>query len=79
MEDLGSLGRIPLMIEAVVEAPAITVSRLLQLEPGSLIRTNRPAGENVEIRVAGVRLADGDMVGAENKVCIRLTAFHEQP
>lgn len=79
MEELGSLARVPLEVEAVLDAPVMTVSNVLQLQPGSLIRMNRTAGENVEIRVGGVWIADGDILAVDNKMCVRLTAFREQP
>lgn len=79
MEELGNLARVPLEIEAVLDAPLMTVSEVLQLERGSLIRMNRTAGDNVEIRVGGVWVADGDILAIDNKMCVRLTSFREQP
>jgi flagellar motor switch protein FliN len=79
MEDLGNLARVPLEVEAVLAARLMTVAELLQLERGSLIRMNRTAGENVEIRIGGVWVADGDVLAVDNKMCVRLTGFRERP
>ena len=79
MDDLGNLAHVPLEVEAVLDARFMTVAEVLQLEPGSLIRLNRTAGENVEIRVGGLWVADGDILAVENKMCVRLTALRERP
>ena len=79
MDDLGDLAQVPLEVEAVLDARFMTVADVLQLEPGNLIRLNRTAGENVEIRVGGLWVADGDILAVENKMCVRLTALRERP
>jgi flagellar motor switch protein FliN/FliY len=79
MEDLGNFARVPVDIEAVLEAPKMTVFQILQLEPGSLIRLNRTAGENVDVRVAGVCTVHGDIVAVQDKLCIRVTGVRERP
>jgi flagellar motor switch protein FliN len=76
-EELGDLARIPLEVEAVLDTRSITVGEVLALEPGSLIRMNRSAGESVSIHVGGVHLADGDIVTMENMICVRITDFRE--
>ncbi len=79
MEDLGNLARVPLEVEAMLDARVMTVSDILQLEGGSLIRTNRIAGEHVQIHVGGVWIADGDILAVDNKICVRVTGFRERP
>jgi len=76
-EELGDLARVPLQVEAVLDSRSITVGEILALEPGSLIRMNRSAGESVSIHVGGVHLADGDIVTMENMICVRITDFKE--
>jgi flagellar motor switch/type III secretory pathway protein FliN len=79
MEELGNLGRVPLDVEAVLDARMMTIAEILQLECGSLIRMNRAAGENVQIQAGGVWIADGDILAVDNKMCVRLTGFRERP
>jgi flagellar motor switch protein FliN/FliY len=79
IKDLGNMAHVPLEVEAVLDARLMTVAEVLQLERGSLIRMNRTAGENVEIRVGGLWVADGDILAVDNKMCVRLTAFRERP
>ena len=79
MEDLGNLARVPLEVEAVLDARLMTVAEILQLESGSLVRMNRAAGENVQIHIGGIWVADGDILAVDNKLCVRLTGFRDLP
>ena len=79
MEDLGNLNRVPLDIDVVLGTRMVTVSEIVALEPGSLIRMDRAAGDNVQIHVGGIWVADGDILAVDNKMCVRLTAFRERP
>ncbi len=78
LEELGSIVKVPLEIEAVLDNRVMTVAEILELEPGSLIRMNRSAGENVQIHIGGVQVADGDIVAMDNIMCVRLTDFRER-
>jgi flagellar motor switch protein FliN len=78
LEELGTVAKVPLEIEAVLDTRVTTVAELLELEPGSLIRMNRSAGENVHIHIGGVHAADGDIVAMDNMMCVRLTDFRER-
>jgi flagellar motor switch protein FliN len=79
MEELGNLARVPLEVEAVLDARLMTVAEILQLESGSLVRMNRAAGENVQIHIGGIWVADGDILAVDNTMCVRLTGFRERP
>jgi flagellar motor switch/type III secretory pathway protein FliN len=78
LEELSKVAKMPLEIEAVLDHRIMTVAEILDLEPGSLIRMNRSAGENVEVHIGGVHVADGDIVEMENMLCVRLTDFRER-
>lgn len=78
LEEVGHLEKVPLEIEAVLDSRVMTFAEILELEPGSLIRMNRSAGENVQIHVGAVHVADGDIVAMDNMLCVRLTDFREQ-
>jgi flagellar motor switch protein FliN/FliY len=79
MEELGNLARVPLEIQAVLDERVMTVSEILEWEQGSLIRMNRSAGENIQIRIGGVWVADGDILAVDDKICVRLTALRDIP
>ena len=78
LEELGSIVKVPLEIEAVLDNRVMTVAEILELEPGSLIRMNRSAGESIQVHVGGVHIADGDIVTMENLICVRITDFREE-
>ena len=78
LEELGSVVKVPLELEAVLDNRVMTIAEILELGPGSLIRMNRSAGENVQIHIGGVHVADGDIVAMDNIMCVRLTDFRER-
>lgn len=78
LEDLGELAELPLEVKALLDSRTITVADMLDLEPGSLIRLDRSAGENIRIHVGDVHIADGDIAAVDNMICVRLTEFRER-
>ncbi len=78
LEELGVVAKVPLEIEAVLDSRIMTFAEILELKPGSLIRMNRSAGENVQIHIGSVYVADGDIVEIDNMLCVRVTDFRER-
>jgi len=77
VEELGDVAAIPVEVEAVLDRRIFTISDILDLEPGSLIRMERSAGENIDIYVGGNHIGYGEVVIVENMMCIRVTDFRE--
>jgi len=78
VEELGDLAGIPLELEAVLDRRVFTVNDILALEPGSLIRMDRSAGENIDLYIGGAHVAYGEVVVMENMMCIRVTDFRDR-
>ena len=78
VEELGDLASLPLELEAVLDRRVCTVADILALEPGSLIRMDRSAGENIDLYVGGAHVAFGEVVVMENMMCVRVTDFREK-
>ena len=78
VEELGDLAAIPLEVEAVLDCRVFTVNDILELAPGSLIRMDRSAGENIDLYVGGSHVAFGEVVVMENMMCIRVTDFRDR-
>lgn len=78
IQELGELADVPLEIEASLDAGAMRISKILELEPGSLIRINRAAGDSIRVNMGGVWLADGDLLAVDNKLCVRIANFRER-
>lgn len=79
MQELGELAQVPLEVEAALDAGTMRISKIIELEPGSLIRINRAAGDSVRVNIGGVWLADGDLLAVDNKLCVRIANFRERP
>jgi len=77
VEELGDLAAVPLEVEAVLDRRVFTVSDILGLEPGSLIRMDRSAGENIDLYVGGSHIGFGEVVVMENMMCVRVTDFRD--
>lgn len=77
LEEVGVLAKVPLEVEAVLDSRIMTFAEILELEPGSLIRMNRSAGEHVQVHIGAIHVADGDVVAVDNMLCVRLTDFRD--
>jgi flagellar motor switch protein FliN/FliY len=68
-------GRLPLTVEVRVGGRDLTLDGLLELEIGSIISLDRPAGETLEVRVGNVSLASAEIVALEDRLAVRITDF----
>ena len=69
---------IPLEMEAVVLARALRVSELLELAVGSLVLTDRAAGESVDVIAGKARLGSGELARAGGKRVVRMVEFESK-
>ncbi len=70
--DLARFMEVPLEIEALVEGRKLRVRDLLALKAGSVIETQLPAGENVNVFVGQAPLGVGELTASAGKVVVRL-------
>jgi flagellar motor switch/type III secretory pathway protein FliN len=66
---------IPLEVEAVVEGRRLSVRDLLALKAGSVIETQLPAGENVNVHAGQSPLGLGELTASRGKIVVRLLRF----
>ena len=66
---------VPLQVEALVEARPLRVRDLLALKAGSVVETDVPAGENVDVRAGQTPLGLGELTSARGKVVVRMLSF----
>ena len=66
---------VPLDVEVELDRRILTVREILQLAPDSVIRMNRSAGENLDVRVGDALVAFGEIVVNEATTGIRITDF----
>jgi len=66
---------IPLDVEVELDRRILTVRQILELDRGSVVRMNRSAGENLDVRIGGALVGFGEIVVNETTTGIRLTDF----
>jgi flagellar motor switch protein FliN/FliY len=68
---------VPLDVEVELDRRILTVRQILELDRGSVIRMNRSAGENLDVRIGGALVGFGEIVVNEATTGIRLADFQQ--
>jgi len=74
-EEIAHIRDVPVQLEVELDRKVITVAAILDLQPGSVIRMTRSAGENIDILVGGALIGFGEIVIIEDTVGVRITDF----
>ncbi|HEX9012062.1 MAG TPA: FliM/FliN family flagellar motor switch protein [Anaerolineaceae bacterium] len=77
-EEIASLAQVPVTIQAELDRRIMTVRDILGLSEGSVIETNRSAGENIDVYIGGVLSGFGEIVVIENTIGVRITDFRDE-
>ncbi|MBC7928813.1 MAG: FliM/FliN family flagellar motor switch protein [Bryobacteraceae bacterium] len=77
-EELAHLANVPLRLEATVPCTRLTVGEILALTEGSVVTTDRAAGESVDFHVSGQLIAQGELIVIDNSLAARLSDFGEK-
>lgn len=78
VEEIAHLADIRMDVEAELDRITMTIENILALEEGAVVRTNRSAGENIDLLIGGARLGSGEVVIIEETVGVRITDFREE-
>ncbi len=78
LEEIAHLADIRMDVEAELDRITMTIEKILELKSGSVIRTNRSAGENIDLLIGGARIGSGEVVIIEETVGVRITDFREE-
>jgi flagellar motor switch protein FliN/FliY len=78
LEQLRPLADIPLEVEARLECCSMTVEQLLSLQAGSLVRSERAAGDSIDVQVGGQLLGTAEVVVIGGSLGFRITDFREK-
>lgn len=70
---------IPLLLRAVLPCRDLGIGELLALEPGTVLRTARAAGDNVDLCIADKHVAGVELIVIENRLALRISDFSENP
>lgn len=74
-EEIAPLGDIPVEVEVELDRKTMTAREVLDLEEGSVIKTGRSAGENIDLYIGGALFGSGEIVVIENTLGVRITDF----
>jgi flagellar motor switch protein FliN len=76
LDSLHHISDISLDIEVELDRKVVTLRQVLELEPGSVLKLTRSAGENIDIMVGGVVVGFGEIVVIEDMMGVRITDFN---
>jgi flagellar motor switch/type III secretory pathway protein FliN len=76
-DQIGDLEKVPMTLDADLECGTLSMRELLSLEAGSIIRSDRPAGDNVDLRVGGKLVGYGEIIAHEKTLAVRVTNIKE--
>ena len=78
LEEIAHLSEVEVEVDVELDRRTMAVRDILDLQPGSVIKMTRSAGENIDIRVGGTRIGSGEIVIIEEAVGVRITDFIEE-
>ncbi len=76
--ELDHFSEIPMDVEAELDRKIMTMSQILDLEAGAVIKLRRSAGENIDLLIGGSLVAFGEIVVLQEMMGIRITDFRAE-
>jgi flagellar motor switch protein FliN/FliY len=76
-EEVAGYLDVPLDVDVELDRRMLTVRQLLELDQGTIIRMDRSAGENLDVRIGGALVGFGEIVVNEATTGIRLADFQQ--
>ncbi|MEJ7606028.1 MAG: FliM/FliN family flagellar motor switch protein [Bryobacteraceae bacterium] len=77
LQEVYRVADIPLRLQAQLECCPLTVEQILTLDEGSLLRTERAAGDSIDVRIGGQLFGEGEVIVIENTIRVRISEFRE--
>jgi flagellar motor switch protein FliN/FliY len=78
LEQIGNLADIPMQVEVELDRKLMTVSEILAVEVGGVIKMLHSAGENMTILIGGTPVGSGEIVVLDESVGVRITDFKQE-
>ena len=76
VEEIVGYEDLPLAVQVELDRRVMTVREVLQLDVDSVLKMQRSAGENLDLRIGGALIGFGEIVIAENTTGLRITDFN---
>jgi len=77
LAQVGHLGAVPLTIDVSLDCGLLPAECVLELKAGSVLRSLRSAGDNLDIRIGNKMVAYGEIVPLEGAMGVRITHITE--
>ena len=77
-EEIALCADIPLDISVELDRKTMSIREILALEPGSIVKMTRSAGENIDILVGKTLVGFGEIVIIEATMGVRITDFNNE-
>lgn len=78
-QDLARLHDIPIELTVDLDRRMMKVRDVLSLQVGSILKTNRAAGDPMYLLLAGVSMGCGEIVVTKETVSVRITDIWREP
>jgi flagellar motor switch protein FliN/FliY len=75
LEETSHLSNVPMEVEVELGRRQLTMRDILALEPGSVIKIARSAGDNIDLLIGGSLIGSGEIVIIEELFGVRITDF----
>jgi flagellar motor switch protein FliN/FliY len=75
-EEIAGFEDVPVAVQVELDRRVMTVREVLQLDINSILKMNRSAGENLDLRIGGALIGFGEIVISENTTGFRITDFN---
>ena len=69
---LQRFGEVPFVVELELGTLSLSIGEIFQLQPGSVLRTDHPAGAPFPLFAGNVRLAEAEVIVIDDTVSIRV-------
>jgi flagellar motor switch protein FliN/FliY len=74
-EEIGPFANVRINVDVELDRRTMTVREVLQLDTDSVLKMNRSAGENLDIRMGSAMIGCGEIVISETVTGVRITDF----
>ena len=75
LDEIDHFSEMPMDLEAELDRKTMTMTQILDLEAGMVIKLRRSAGENIDLFIGGSLVAFGEIVVLQEMMGIRITDF----
>jgi flagellar motor switch protein FliN len=75
VEAISHFADIPIDVEVELDRKPMTLGEILELNPGSVVKLTRSAGENLDLLIGGTLVGYGEIVIIEEIMGVRITDF----